>query len=142
MTAPALIQALRNVHLPGLGLLVVLYGCSTWPVRSLPLLVEVRRGGDDGLTLRLADAVETAFRCSRKFILSDGRHPGALIVTIPTNVEWRRIDNRTRLTYSVEFTGKVSRRIGARTGACWEDELSECANQVLREAEIVTVKKP
>ena len=47
-------------------------------------LVEVWCGGDDGLTLRLRDALENAFKSSPAFALSTGKKPGTLIVTIPT----------------------------------------------------------
>ena len=47
-----------------------------------PMLVQVWCGGDDGLTLRLRDAVENAFKASSAFALSSGKRPGTLIVTI------------------------------------------------------------
>ena len=43
--------------------------------------------GDDGLSQRLREAVENAFKSSPDFALSSGEKPGTLVVTIPTNVD-------------------------------------------------------
>jgi hypothetical protein len=76
-----------------------------------PIPVEVWRGGDDGLTLTLADAFENAFTASPYFILSSGRKKGTLVVRIPTHVGWRQIGKRTRVLtkwYLHQLTIKTS----------------------------------
>lgn len=106
--------------------------------KSVP--VEVWRGGDDGLTSRFADALESAFRGSSAFVLSEGKKPGTLIVTIPSNVGWKQIGSRTEVHYSVTFTDTSSQAFGVSKGACWEDQLSKCAVHVLTDAEVVRAK--
>ena len=106
-----------------------------------PLHVEVRRNGDDGLTLRFADALEAAFHDSELLTLIGDKQPGALAVTISRNVEWTRVRHRTRMSYSIELTGEGARRIGERRGFCWEDELAKCAQRIANEVEISATKQ-
>jgi hypothetical protein len=96
--------------------------------------VEVWRGGDDGATLRLTDALEATFRASPAFVLSSGKKPGTLVVTIPTHVGWKQIGGRNQVLYTVEFTSADGRNLGTATGSCWDDALSECADQIIRDA--------
>ena len=114
--------------------------CVGAPSLAKPVPVEVWRGGDDGLTSRFADALEGAFRGSSAFVLSVGKKPGTLIITIPSNVGWKQIGSRTEVHYSVTFTGTSSQAFGASKGACWEDQLSKCAVHVLKDAEVVRAK--
>jgi len=98
------------------------------------ILVEFWHTGDDGLSERLADQVERAFERSPDFTLSTGRSSSALIVTIPTNVDWRQVGKRTRVLYQVEFASADNKIATKTKGACWDDSLSECANQILKAA--------
>ena len=99
-----------------------------------PMLVEVWSGGDDGLTLRLRDAVENAFKASSAFALSSGKRPGTLIVTIPTNVIWKQVGTRTQVLYAVEFTSINSQPLGTGAGSCWDDALAKCATKIVKQA--------
>lgn len=101
-----------------------------------PIPIEVWRGGDDGLTLRLADALENAFKASPHFILSSGRKKGTLVVRIPTHVGWKQIGKRTRVLYNVEFASADDQNVGGSTGSCWEDALTQCAAEVVNKAGI------
>ncbi len=65
--------------------------------------VTVRANGDDGLTQRLRDAIESAYRaCDAGFIISQGGS-GRLTVTITESVGWKKIGERTRVTYKVDY---------------------------------------
>jgi hypothetical protein len=99
-------------------------------------LVEVWRGGDDGLTVRLTNALERALESSPDFTLSSGKKPGSLVITIPTHVGWKQIDGRTQVTYIVEFTSVTSEKVGKTSGSCWDDSLAKCADQIVKEAKI------
>lgn len=118
----------------------IITACVGAPSLATPVPVEVWRGGDDGLTSRFADALEDAFRGSSAFVLSVGKKPGTLTVTIPSNVGWKQIGSRTEVHYLVTFTGTSSQVLGASKGACWEDQLSKCAGHVLKDAEVVRRK--
>lgn len=97
-------------------------------------LVEVWCVGDDGLTTKLRDTLENRFKSSPDFHLSFGKKPGTLIVTIPTNVGWKLVDGRTQVLYTVEFASVENQHLGTREGSCWEDALSECANEIIKAA--------
>jgi hypothetical protein len=102
--------------------------------------VEVWRVGDDGLTLRFTDAIESALKASQNFTLSDGKKEGTLLVTIPTNLRWKRIAGRTRALYAVEFSTLEGLRFDGSTGSCWDNELHKCASQIVRDAKITAGK--
>lgn len=110
--------------------------CAASSLRASPVPIEIWRGGDDGLTVRLRDAIEAAFRAAEDFSLSSGNSPGTLIVTVPSNVAWRRIGERAEIVYLVRFSDGASRSLGTRTGTCGEDQLRECAAQVLAGARV------
>lgn len=101
---------------------------------ATPVPVEVWRGGDDGLTSSLADAVEKAFNSSSDFALSTGKKRGTIVVTIPTNVDWTKTFGRVKVIYRVTFDSADGKRLGARSGSCWESALQKCARQIVREA--------
>jgi hypothetical protein len=104
------------------------------------VLVEVWSGGDDGLTQRLKAAVEREFKRSSSFELSEGKRPRTLIVTIPTNVDWRRDGKRTRVSYSVDFTSTDGEKLGSSKGSCWDENLVSCSRQILSAAKLALRK--
>jgi hypothetical protein len=63
-----------------------------------------------------------------------------MIVTIPTNVDWKERGTRTRVFYTVEFTSSNDRNLGKKKGECWENELKICASQIVRQAKIAARK--
>lgn len=65
-------------------------------------LVEFWHTGDDGLSQKLAYQVERAFERSLDFTVSTGQQIGAMIVRIPTNVDWKQVGKRTRMLYQFE----------------------------------------
>jgi hypothetical protein len=96
--------------------------------------VEVWRGGDDGLTIRLGEAIEAAFQASSLFTLSGGLKPGTLVVTIPSNVDWKEVGSRVRVSFKVTYTDPAERPLGRAAGKCWDDELPVCAAEILKRA--------
>jgi hypothetical protein len=116
--------------------------CSPSTASRRPTLVEVWRGGDDALTVRLADAIEDKFRRSPDFTLSSGRKPHTLVVTIPTNVDWKQVGDRTRVLYTINFSSDTVPNLGSSSGACWADTLAECAADVVKHAKAAARKIP
>lgn len=97
---------------------------------SEPTMIEVRTGGDDGLTQRLADQVRTTFAAAPGYTADTSAK--RLVITIPTHVQWREIHGDTKITYRVEIaSGSKSIR---RSGSCWEANMTLCANQILKAA--------
>ena len=128
-----------------LRLIVIAAGFSTVTSYAIqgaakPILVDVRSGGDDGLTLRLRDALENKFRSSRDFSLNVNNSPATLVITIPTHVRWKQAGKRTRVLYTVEFASYEKQALGIRKGSCWDDRLEQCATQVVRDAQVIVSK--
>lgn len=103
-------------------------------------LVEVWCGGDDGLTQKLRDSLEKTFQSSSDFQLSSGKKPGTLVVTIPTNVPWKQVRNRTRVLYNVDFASASGLRLGGSRGECWDSDLARCAAHVVADAKTAARK--
>ena len=106
----------------------------TGTTATMPILVEIWHVGDDGLSERLADSVEAAFAHSPDFETSTGRRPGTLVMTIPSNVEWTRVGSRLKARYIVEFSTIDGKSLGRHTGFCWEDDLAQCSEQIMKNA--------
>jgi hypothetical protein len=100
-----------------------------------PIPVEIWRGGDDGLTNKLSDAIESAFAVSDAFVLNKGEKNKMLTVTIPTNVHRERVDNHNEVLYTVELKQKATLRTATISGSCRENKLSICADQIFRSAQ-------
>ena len=121
-----------------IGLLVS--QCAMEAASTKPTLIEVWCGGDDGLTIRLKDALEAAFKSTSDFRLSSGKKLGTLIVTIPTHVGWKQAGQRTKVSYAVEFTSIDNRALGTSTGSCWDDALAKCTRKIVNDARLATHK--
>lgn len=105
-----------------------------------PTLVEVWCGSDDSLTIGLRNVLENAFKSSSDFALSYGKKPGTLIVTIPTNVEWKRARKLTKVFYMVDFTSVDNQPLGSSKGSCWNDAMTKCANKIVKDAMVAARK--
>jgi hypothetical protein len=102
--------------------------------------VDVWCGGDDGLTRRLRDALESQFRSSPEFDLNAQTGPGTLVVTIPTHVDWKLDGQRTKVFYTVEFATVEKRKLATLKGSCWDDNMTKCATQIVKKAAIAARK--
>jgi hypothetical protein len=120
---------MKNTLLTLFGLVIIGSG-ALYAAPAKPTPVEVWTGGDDGLTQRLRDEVENKFKSSFDFVLSSGKKPGTLIVTIPTHVAWTQQGTRTHVRYKVEFSSSDDIGIGKSSGSCWDDNLAECAARI------------
>ena len=101
-----------------------------------PTPVEFRHVGDDGLSEKLADEVEAVFKKSSDLTLSSAKAPGTLVLTIPANVDWKKIGTRTQVLYTVEFSTTAGQIISKNAGHCWDDRLRDCAAQIIGDARI------
>src|ERR1700722_88689 len=97
---------------------------STFAQDHEPIPVELWRNGDDGLTIKFSETIEATFAASKDFVMSSGKKGTAtVIVTIPTNVRWKRIGNRNEIFYTVQMTRGSSAQKDVETGSCWEIEI-------------------
>ncbi len=106
--------------------------CAEAPMRSRPVSVDVRVNADDGLSQRFGAALEAAFRRSGSFVWAKNGEPVDLVVTVPSNLEV----NVGRAAFVVEFSGSGNQALGATKGSCLESNLTQCVDQVLRDAGI------
>lgn len=104
---------------------------------ALPIPVEVWHVGDYVYTLGLTYALESAFRSSPDFVASQGKRLGTLVVTIPTNLTWkRRWLGRTTVFYKIEFTSVDGQDLGIIKGSCSKSAFAKCAAKVVAEAKL------
>lgn len=134
-----------------INILAIVLACLFLPVQNSAIdakrtvtFVELWCGGDDNLTQGLCRAVESEFGSSRDFVLlvdeSNRESETKLIVTIPTNVDWKERGGRTKVFYTVEFKSTTDKKLGKKKGACWENDLKSCASQILRQAKTAARK--
>jgi hypothetical protein len=121
---------MKKVAVIGILLLSVT-ACAASPA---PTPVELWTVGDDGLSMRLRDAIESALDSSSEFVKSHDNEPGALIVLIPTNVDWKNVGSRTQVLYKVEFRTTSDHIVAKSNGSCWDDSLGDCADQIVKGA--------
>ncbi len=125
---------MKNTLLALIGLGII-GTCALYAAQAKPTPVEVWTGGDDSLTHGLRYEVENRFKRSSDFVLSSGKKPGTLIVTIPTHVAWTKNGTRTHVRYKVEFSSSDGVGIGKSSGSCWDDNFAACAAQIHRGAQ-------
>jgi hypothetical protein len=123
-----------------LGLVLSMMAGAAHADSTKPTLVEVWHLGDDSLSQGLFLTVENAFKHSPEFTLSSGLKTGTLVVTIPTHVEWRRVGQRTRVLYKVEFSSTEGRNLSVRKGTCWDNEMEKCAAHIVNDAKVAVHK--
>lgn len=102
--------------------------------------VEVWGGADDGLTIRLRDALKDAVRSSADFHLSGGKEPGTFVITLPSNVGSQQVGGRTQVLYTAEFASPDGQNLGGSKGSCLDDALAKCAAQIIKDAKIAAGK--
>jgi hypothetical protein len=61
---------------------------------------------------------------------------GTLVVTIPTNVEWKLVGKRTQVFYNIEFATADNKTISKSSGSCWENAFAKCATQIVEDAKV------
>ena len=141
-----IINNLRRSNSIVLGMIMIAClvagACSSDSSSGKTRLVEVWRGGDDVLTMRLKDAVESAFRSSADFALSSGKRPGTLMVAIPSRVRFKQVDGRTQVLYDATFSTTDGQNLAASTGSCWDDALMTCALKIVKDSKAAARKIP
>ncbi|MDQ1637587.1 MAG: hypothetical protein QOF62_926 [Pyrinomonadaceae bacterium] len=101
---------------------LAIYQKEAAPLKPIRTPVEVWCGGDDMLTRGVCYATENAFESAADFVPSYGKKAGTFVVTIPTHVKWKERGDRTKVSYTVEFTSIDDNRVGSHKGSCWDDD--------------------
>jgi len=104
------------------------------PAPSAPMQerIPVRVGlvGDDGLTQKLADALELKLREDARLRPATSVDDKPLSIESDANVDWDELAGRTVLIYTVYVSSRGAQRLRL-TGACFEDDVSKCAKDIL-----------
>ena len=99
------------------------------PVEVARKPVSLRLVGDEGLSLRFADALQTELIHDPELRPSKIGEHSTLTIESDHNVRWDELSGRQVVIYTV-YVG--SKRDDPITGVCWENKLSKCARDVLR----------
>lgn len=99
---------------------------------EVPNPVEVWCGGDDGLTLKVCNAVEQAFRTAHDLPLLKAEENPKYKIVIPTNVDWKKERGRLQILYTVELQNADSKELGHFRGSCSESKVRACGIQILQ----------
>ena len=92
--------------------------------------IELRRGGDDGLTLRAFDALEKAFDNAPDFSLARSGE-SAVKVEITNHLAWRRSGGVVHATAPYQISrADAAPLVGQAT--CTETTLPVCASKIVR----------
>jgi hypothetical protein len=116
---------------------IVIPACASQTNGPPRISVALAPGYDIGTDLKLMEAVGRAFRQSPDFDVVVGSTPWALFVNQLANTELERIGGRERARYSIGFYDTSNQQVGAARGECWMDNLSECAVEIVKEAQMV-----
>jgi hypothetical protein len=96
---------------------------------------EVWVSGHDALTARFRDTLEAQLSSSSYFAAPVANSSDPMILTIPRALYWQKVNRKTNFQYVVIFTDKGSKYLGVSIGSCWEEDLSECVAQVVKDAQ-------
>lgn len=106
-----------------------LSSCVTAPAPP-PQPVEIRFLGDDGLSMRLTQAVIKSINATPSLTYSNEGRGGTVVAQTSDHVGWKRIGGRTQANYDVKFRVIGGGDLGRSVGSCWEDEIAKCAAQI------------
>jgi len=105
------------------------------PIPGDAVPFELWRGSDDGLTVRLSEAIEAVVAASSRFKPSRAKQPGTLFINLPKAAFSEHDAGRTRVRADV-YLAAASDSAGMRIRvSCWEDRLEDCGREVWANAE-------
>jgi hypothetical protein len=99
-----------------------------------PISVEIVRAYSDGLSVSLEAALKQRINHSTDFTI--GRHGKSdLELVIAEPVKVKVLANSTQVSYKVNFLSRQD-IVSVSVGNCWQEQMSECAEQILRDAKL------
>ena len=120
--------------------LLCIYFSSASLAFSKPISVDITRQGNDVLTKSLADALTRNIAHSIDFTMGSSQQSDLQLV-ITENVKVKKIANHVQLSYKVSFMSR-QKILSVSVGSCWQEQMSECAEQILRDAKITVRPNP
>ena len=102
--------------------------------------VDISYTGKDLLTQSLEKELQAKISHSRDFKMSSN-HRSDLQLLIAENIKVKVVANHNQLSYKVSFISQ-QKILSVSVGSCWQDQLYECADQILRDAKITISQNP
>lgn len=105
------------------------------PGGAEPIIVNLRLGSTEPLSLRLYEALQARMRITPALRLSGDGESAPVVLTVP-HIDWGELYGRVKVVYDVELTKPGAARANQRgvrhlRGSCWDDELDDCAQQIV-----------
>jgi hypothetical protein len=120
-------------------LLCVYFSMNTVALPS-PRGVVISYSGSDVLTKSLESALRARISQSEDFKLDSGQR-NELQLVIAEDVKLKKIANHNQVSYKVNFVSQ-QKTLSLSIGSCWQEQMQECAEQILRDAKITIRQKP
>ena len=114
-------------------LLCIYFSSNAFAVSKV-ISVELNYSGIDGLTKSLEESLRAKISHSREFVINSGQR-SELQLLITEDVRLKKIANHNQVSYKVNFISR-QKITSVSTGSCWQEQISECAEQILRDAKI------
>jgi len=102
--------------------------------------VDISYTGEDLLTQSLEKELQAKISHSRDFTMSSNQRSD-LQLLIAENIKVKVVANHNQLSYKVNFISQ-QKILSVSAGSCWQDQLYECADQILRDAKITISQNP
>jgi len=120
-------------------LLCIYFSCNAFAVSKV-ISIDINYSGVDALTKSLEDSLRTKISHSREFVINSNQR-SELQLLITEDVKLRKIANHNQASYKVNFISR-QKITSVSTGSCWQEQISECAEQILRDAKITIRPNP
>jgi hypothetical protein len=117
-----------------------LYFLSSTFALSKAISVDISYSGSDGLTKLLEKELRMHIAHSCDFMISSNQR-SELQLLIAEDIKLKKIANHNQASYKVSFMSQ-QKIVSVSAGSCWQDQIYECADQILRDAKITIGQKP
>ncbi len=107
---------------------------------SKAVSVNISYAGSDALTKSLEQQLHTQISHSRDFMISSNQR-SELQLLFADDIKLKKIANHNQASYKVSFISQ-QKVLSVIAGSCWEDQIYECADQILRDAKITISQNP
>ncbi|MFO1013109.1 MAG: hypothetical protein U1E50_05045 [Caulobacteraceae bacterium] len=126
------IAAVLVLALLGLG-----QAAGAQPGGAEPIIVNLRLGSTEPLSLRLYEALHARMVMTPALRLSGDGESAPVVLTVP-HIDWGELYGRVKVVYDVELTRPGAPRANQRgvrhlRGSCWDDEIDDCAQQIVNQ---------
>ena len=115
----------------------LLLGCALFLAAEsfgAPIAVEIVRANADPLSVSLEAELKQRINHSTDFVVNRGAK-NALELVIAEPLKTKKVANNTQVSYKVNFLTQHN-ILSVSSGYCWREQLSECAEQILRDAKL------